>query len=79
MGGEEKQRYMKSRLSIGGLKYVVDTRPWMERLFWIIFIFVGTLVVTFMLYQTIHDWEVNPVVQSLNDDFPTKKVTKAHY
>ncbi len=64
----------RDRFSVGGLKYVLDSRHRCEQVFWAVFVTVGTVVVTLLLVSTIKGFTDNPVRSNLDDTFSLRKV-----
>lgn len=55
----------RDRFSVGGLKYVLDSRGRLERAFWVVFVTAGTVVVSLLLYSTVKAFVDDPVSSTL--------------
>ncbi len=65
---------LSKRFSIGGLKYILNSRYPVEALFWGTFVTSGTIILSFVFYTTIDLWNQFPVRTTLSDTFSVRKI-----
>ena len=61
--------WFRSRLSVGGFKYILSAGSAIERIFWTVVVTGGTLFVGYIIMETIKDFVVNPFHTELRDDY----------
>ena len=76
-GGKKSRRFRKvlkdvavkffAESTIPGFKYVVKGNTLLERVTWAIFIVVAFCYTGITLYETILDWDENPVITTIDD------------